>query len=71
MFKNLVQNLGKTEAARLTELARLAKLEKENEPAMTDNCNIKYEIEEVFEEKEPFLKKNMSMNSFSSKSSKH
>lgn len=69
MFKNLVQNLGKTEAARLTELARLAKLEKE--PAMADKCDIKYEIEEVFEEKEPFLKKNMSMHSFSSKSSKH
>ena len=61
VFKSLVKNLGKTEAARLTEMARLSKLDKENEP-MVDKCDLTYEIEEVLEEREPFLKKNLSID---------
>jgi len=42
-------------------MARLSKLDKENEP-MVDKCDLTYEIEEVLEEREPFLKKNLSID---------
>ena len=67
ILRQLLNALGKSEASRLIELAKVAK-SKNEKTKNSESCAISYEVvEESGNEKEAFLKKNLSLNSFNGK----